>query len=130
MTDRPALIARIDALEAQIEQLETALRIDHDHLPTRGPRLTPSRARMLALLVARAPHVVPREALLAARTSGCDPLADPKLVDVQICHLRRALVAAGLPRSAIAAGWGEGYRIPAKHLPAVRAAFWDAELSA
>jgi DNA-binding response OmpR family regulator len=125
MTDRPALVARIDALEAQSEQLEAVLRIDPDNLPTRGPRLTPSRARMLALLVTRAPNVVPREALLAARASGCDPLADPKLVDVQICHLRRALAAAGLPRSAIAAGWGEGYRIPAEHLPAIRAAFWD-----
>ena len=130
MNDRQALIARIDALEAQIEQLEAALRISSDDLPTAGPALTQNRARMLALLVARAPHVVPREALLAARTSTCDPLADPKLVDVQICHLRHALAAAGLPRSAIAAGWGEGYRIPAEHLQAVRAAFWDAELSA
>lgn len=85
MSDRPALIARIDALQMQVEQLEAALHIAPGDLPTRGPRLTPSRARMLALLVARAPGLVTREALLAARTPSCDPCADPKLVDVQIC---------------------------------------------
>ena len=124
MSDRPALIARIDALQMQIEQLEAALHIAPSDLPTSGPRLTPSRARMLALLVARAPALVPREALLAARTAACDPCAEPKLVDVQICHLRHALAAAGLPREAIQVGWGEGYLIPEAHLPAIRAAFW------
>jgi DNA-binding response OmpR family regulator len=126
MSDRQALIAWIDALQMQVEQLEAALRIAPDDLPRAGPRLTQSRARMLALLFAHAPALVPRKALLAARAPTCDPFADPKLVDVQICHLRHALAAAGLPRDAIEVGWGEGYSIPATHLATIRAAFWGA----
>lgn len=127
LNDVARLRERILDLQARVEELEAALVGPPSDQPTSGPRLTPSQRRMLSALLRASPRVLSRQALLAARQASTDPAAAPKLVDVQIRRVRKAFAAAGLPTEAIVSEFGRGYRIPAEHVPSIRAVFWSAE---
>lgn len=68
--------------------------------------LTPNRARMFDLLLARKDQVVSRAALLDVCMSDED--TDIKIVDVNICHIRKRLQGS---RYEIETVWGRGYRL-------------------
>jgi DNA-binding response OmpR family regulator len=107
-----AMQARIDDLEAIVEEL-TALPPDWHDLPGRlGVKLSPCESAVMGLLLRARPRIVTRTNMLAAMSMapGATGEAEPKVVDVIICHLRRKLASArGRPR--IVTAWGVGYSL-------------------
>lgn len=107
-----AMQARIDDLEAIVAELTTPPS-DWQDMPGRlGVTLTPCESALLAVLLRAAPRVVERTRLLGAMASapGARGDADPKVVDVIICRLRRKLGRAREPVRIITV-WGVGYRV-------------------
>jgi two-component system cell cycle response regulator CtrA len=103
---------RIEALEAQlarlrdrIEELEDALGINIE--PWFGLGLSRQESRLFAVLMKR--DSVTREQGVAV-ICGADPddRADPKIIDVLVCRLRRKLRPYGIQIGTI---WGQGHRI-------------------
>ncbi len=70
--------------------------------------LSPSRAKMFALLLKRRGQVVSREALLNVCIHQDEP-PDIKIIDVQMSHLRKKLPE----QYRIETVWGVGYRLAA-----------------
>lgn len=68
-------------------------------------RFSPSRFRLLKKLIDRYPSVVTKDECLAA-LSVSDP--HPKIVDVQVCTIRRQADRLGLIITTV---WGTGYRL-------------------
>lgn len=107
-----AMQARIDDLEAIVEEL-TAPPSDWQDMPGRlGINLSPCESALLAVLLRASPRVVPRAHLLGAMAAapGAQEGSDPKVVDVVVCRLRRKL---GRAREGvrIITVWGVGYRV-------------------
>lgn len=100
-----ALRSEVDSLRAHITVLEHALGLTFS-APIEY-RLTASEQRMLGALMRRA--LLTKEAALAAlyTDSHRDP-AEPKIVDVFICKMRKKLTPFGIE---IATAWGQGYRL-------------------
>lgn len=81
----------------------------------------PQIARLLQLLIARPGHVFGQEHIVRAisRRGGLD-LGSLKVVDVTVCHARKALRVVGLDH-AIVTVWGKGYLLRADEAEAVAA---------
>jgi two-component system cell cycle response regulator CtrA len=99
------LQAEVDRLQGRVEQLEAAMGMRV--LTPMEWRLTPMQMRVFGVLLAR--ELATKAAIMAAlyRDDGRDE-ADPKIVDVFVCHVRRKLKAFDVPIETI---WGQGYRM-------------------
>ena len=100
-----ALETRCALLEERVAQLEALLVTDW-----RAPiewRLTPSEERVMGVLVAR--ERASKEAIVAALylDRGADS-AEPKIVDVFICKIRRKLRPFGVEITTL---WGAGFAL-------------------
>lgn len=111
------LAARIAVLQDELAEarervrlLETELGAD-ELVPISLP-LTPMQRRLLGVILKRplATKSNLMVAVLGSRLSG-DDTPDPKIVDVQVCHLRRKLGPLGI---SIETKWGEGYWMTAE----------------
>jgi hypothetical protein len=116
-----AIVEERDTLREELRQLKAerrraADRYNIDALRIAFPTLAPVSCAILAALVRRSPAVMTFDALLTARADGMLqrglwPKQDaiPKLVNVHICHVRRAFREAGAPDEVIQTIWGTGY---------------------
>ncbi|MDP3457709.1 MAG: helix-turn-helix domain-containing protein [Hyphomonas sp.] len=104
------LRAQLAESEERVRQLEDILQGKGWVLPPEVEvRLTPSQARMLALLAAR--ELCSHEALFeASRGVGSHDNAGIKVVDVHISKMRNRLKGFGL---GIRTVWGRGYQLDA-----------------
>lgn len=99
------LQAEVDRLVGRVEQLEAAMGMRV--ITPLEWRLTPMQMRVFGVLLSR--ELATKHAVMAAlyRDDGRDE-ADPKIVDVFVCHIRRKLKSFGVPIETI---WGQGYRL-------------------
>jgi two-component system cell cycle response regulator CtrA len=116
--DIARLLAQLDEQKERIRQLEESLGF---HL--RSPlelNLTPSQAAIFGCLYVR--PIANRETLIQAHevTVGCNRDSDPKVIDVQMVHLRKKLRPHGVEVKTI---WGQGYTMPAASKLRVREMF-------
>ena len=98
-----------DMLRARIAQLEDALAGSAVALPIEWG-LTPQESRVLGVLRARS--MATKEAVMAALyvDLGKDE-AEPKIVDVFICKIRKKLKPFGVEIKTV---WGQGYSLAEK----------------
>jgi len=104
------LLAENDALRERLMQLEQLLTGGFDEMPFGG--LTRSEAIVLRAIASAedgAPRTRIYDLLYATHSSG--EVAEPKIIDVLVCKIRRKLAPRGI---AIETVWGWGYRIPAE----------------
>lgn len=101
--DYAFLCAENERLREQVAHLERALGLEY--LPPVEWRLTPSEARLFGGLLAR--ELLTTDAAMAVlyRDMSKDE-ADPKIIDVYICKIRKKLEPYGIE---IATRWGAGY---------------------
>lgn len=99
---------RIDDLEDLVIRLSTPSPEWFELARRIGVRLSPSEGAIFDLLLARRPRVVTKEALLAAleALNGTEP--EIKIVDVQICKLRKKLAGTKIK---IKTAWGAGFSL-------------------
>lgn len=104
--------ARLDDLEALVEDLTAAPPDWHDIPGRLGVHLTPYECKCLAMLLRRQPQVVTRQQLLCAMYQRPGSLDEPdiKIVDVIICKVRRKLKQAREPVQIVTV-LGAGYRL-------------------
>lgn len=76
----------------------------------RSERFSPSRFRLLKALIDGYPNILTKEQCLEALSDprGIKDAPGDKIVDIQICYLRKKADALGL---AITTAWGIGYRL-------------------
>lgn len=98
-----SLLDRIASLEEQIVQLQEVLTPSSIDIPVEW-RLTGSEAAVFACLAAR--KMATKVMIHHALYSGKLEFAEPKIVDVFICKMRRKLKPFGI---VIDTYWGEGY---------------------
>jgi len=98
-----ALRERSDELEEEVRQLKEALTPNLAWPSFLGVRMTGAARRVTAMLMARAPNIMPREIL---RMSCLHEDTTLKVVDVHIYKARRALSPCGVH---IHVQWGEGF---------------------
>lgn len=106
--------ARCPVCERDVD--EAAIHLDEGRgIATRGGtlvRLTPAHLSLLNILLARMPSTVSKVGLYTQYTGAnlreYEPA--PKIIDVQICKLRKAIAPLGL---AILTRWGTGYALEA-----------------
>jgi two-component system, cell cycle response regulator CtrA len=98
-----ALQAKNDRLRGRIDQLEAAMGLDY--MPPMEWRLTQAEAKVMGCLLAR--EFCSKDTLMAAlyRNDGRDE-AEPKIVDVFICKIRKKVSPFGV---IIHTSWGQGY---------------------
>lgn len=103
---------RIEYLEAENANLRDLLTVSPDTDFIRACRaalrLTPSSAKVLQIMMFG--RRTSKLAILHAYYDGNEGDRDTKLIDVQVCHVRKALKPHGV---AIETVWGDGYRIAA-----------------
>lgn len=100
------LLARVEDLEQQVQDLETALT---EPLPEfLHIELTKSERVLLGLLASR-PLVSKATFMMAHYSTRGDDQPLEKIIDVFVCKLRRKLKQAGLEIETV---WGQGYRLP------------------
>lgn len=73
--------------------------------------LPQKKHKLLELLFLKRGRTVTKE-MVFNHLYGWEEPPDPKVVDVFICHIRRALREAGLEQDCIQTVWGQGYRVP------------------
>lgn len=105
------LATRCELLQAENDQLRervAALQAELGRLPLRCPpewRLTPTEAGILAALIAR--PLATKDFIMLQIYDGRDE-AEPKIVDVFICKMRKKLAPHGID---ILTQWGVGYHL-------------------
>lgn len=111
------LRAQLEERDERIRQLEDILRGKEWQLPPEiEAALTPTEARMLALLAAR--DMCTREALFeASRGAGSHEATNIKVVDVHVSKMRRRIEPLGIVIESI---WGRGYRLHPASLKRLR----------
>ena len=110
-----ALVAERERLEARVDQLERAMGMDF--IAPLEWRLTTAETRVFGVLLARELATV--EAVMAAlyRDVAKDE-AQPKIVDVFVCKIRRKLKPFGVEIRTL---WARGYYLEAECKAAIRA---------
>lgn len=98
-----ALEARCAQLEEQVAMLERALGMDF--LTPVEWRLTGQQMRLFGVLMTRE-LMTPAAAMAALLRDRIDDGPDPKIVDVQVCKMRKVLTPLGI---VIQTRWGQGY---------------------
>lgn len=99
--------ATVERCSDQISVLCSAYMEIIEPLPNLAKHITPGEAKTLALLLKRRGQVCSKESIVNA--SSVTPDAMPKMADVHICRLRRALP----PEYKIETIYGVGYRLAA-----------------
>ena len=109
------LEAEIDRLQARVDQLEGVMGMAWIAPMEWG--LTGAQTRVFGVLMAR--ELATKDAIMAGvyRDVMAEE-AQPKIVDVFICHIRRKLKPFGLTIETV---WGRGYRLSAEAKAAVNA---------
>ena len=97
---------KIEKCSDQIEVLCRAY-MDNEHSEGLAIGLTPGQAPIFDLLLKRRGQVVRRDSLMDVSHPG-DTETQPKIVDVQMSHIRERLIGTGYEIETI---WGVGYRM-------------------
>lgn len=112
--------ARIEALEAEVDELQETVRqlqkklYQPEWVPPLSFRLTVMEGRILAALMVR--QYCSKDDLHLAISDATGPQTEVKIVDVFVCKMRRKLAPFGV---AIKTDWGRGYHMPAASKRAV-----------
>lgn len=118
MTAERALRDRIDELEEENRQLKEMLRPNLVFPKALG--LSPTLEAIAAMLLARAPNLVPHESLLVQIWGEG---GEKRTLEVHVCKLRKILLKHGISIERI---WGRGYRLNAENAERLRAAIGGA----
>lgn len=112
-----ALEAENERLRARIDELEDIL--GFRFLPPLEWQLTPNEARIFGVILTR--PLATKAALMSAlyRDEGRDP-AEPKIIDVFVCKIRKKLKRFGI---AIETRWAEGWFMTAEMKAACKEAW-------
>ena len=76
--------------------------------------LTPTECRFMNLLATKAGKIVKRSAIMDAMYFDTDDAAEPKVMDVLICKIRKKLAKHQSPWEILTV-WGQGYRAVLGH---------------
>lgn len=119
-----ALEAQIERLEEQVAALESALGLDF--LTPIEWRLTAQQTRLFGVLMARE-LMTPAAAMAALmKDRGADGGPEPKIIDVQVCKMRKRLGPIGIQ---IETRWGQGYFLAPETKQRVRSILGESEAS-
>jgi two-component system cell cycle response regulator CtrA len=115
-----SLRERLDTAVEENRQLRELLEPETQLPPGLG--LTATEARIVALLLRRAPHVVSKERIHAVLYFGEEDSPDPKIIDVLVCKIRSKLSARGVEIETV---WGQGFRLGREAVGRLRALVAD-----